>query len=184
MKGLFKGTKGLFLKPAIGLMDGIKSVTEGISKNVVTNVGRTATRVRDPRVFYGQERIFQEYNEREARVQKAILEKNVEKYAQLTNLASIFFECTTKNKMNQDVVYDLCLWLTAERIFLVDMDKGIIIWKLKSSRIYTFVVDNEGVTIFLNPSKKGESKSHIVSFFSIVPNPFSINAKSFAQILQ
>ena len=153
MKGVFQGAKSLMLKPTIGIVDGIKNATEGFTKHVVTPSERRATRMRDPRVFYGQERIFQEYNGLDARVQAMLLRKNREKYSLQTNVVSHYFKSTTKGESNQPITMNLCLWITAERIFLIDLRAENIVWKIKTNKIFTFTVDNNGIQIYLNSKK-------------------------------
>jgi len=150
MKGLYVGTKGLAIKPVAGVLDGVSKLTEGVSNSLDTDANLLITKSRLPRVFYGNEKIYQSYNIDHVNIMSFLQKKKRSRYSNLTLLEAIFLDMPG-NKSGKSTH---CLVLTLERIFFISLDNATIAWKMKSSNIKNIVSREEKIEIILKkPSK-------------------------------
>jgi len=143
MKGVYVGTKGLAIKPVAGILDGVSKLTEGVSNSLDKDTNMVTKKSRIPRIFYGKERIFKNYNFEQAKLINSFQNLKPEKYPNLTLLEIIFMD-----------LFSNCLILTLEKVFLISLEKGIIVWKVKSSNLKEVFTSEDGVEVILkNPTK-------------------------------
>mmetsp|Transcript_28861 Transcript_28861/g.26176 ORF Transcript_28861/g.26176 Transcript_28861/m.26176 type:complete len:274 (+) Transcript_28861:4021-4842(+) len=135
MKGIYKGTKGLVIKPVTGVLDGVSKITEGVSNTFVSDIQKKVLRSRVPRVFYGRECVYKAYHIEEASMNQFLYKKKPKKYGKFTFLEAIFLRERLPNMKQDPEMYTLCLWITLERIFLVNMVKHAIVWKIRTTNL-------------------------------------------------
>ena len=155
-EGLYMGTKGLVLKPVAGVLDGVSKITQGVSNTFDNESTQKVERARVSRVFYGRERIFKIYDETLANLMEYLAKKNPKKYSNLTVLGTVYLNDTTSKKDGEE---SLCLILTLERIFLINVKNGRLSWKIRSVNMSDVFTSQTEVGVVL----KKPTKTHQVS---------------------
>jgi len=143
LKGAYVGAKGLAIKPVAGVLDGVSKLTEGVSNTLDKDTNFNISKSRIPRVFYGKERIFKNYNFEQTKIVSSLQNIKPQKYPYFTLLDVIFMD-----------LHSNCLILTLERIFLISLQKGMILWKIKSSNIKEVFISPNGIEIILKKTSK------------------------------
>lgn len=78
---------------------------------------------RVPRIFYGREHVYKAYHPEEASICRFLLKKKPKKYGKFTFLEAMFLREKLPGMKDEPKDNTLCLWITLERIFLINIIK-------------------------------------------------------------
>jgi vacuolar protein sorting-associated protein 13A/C len=154
VKGLYRGARGLVMKPAAGIFDGVSKMSEGIANNLL-DPRVPVPRTRLPRVFYGLERNYKDYSADDAKL-LSFLSTIKKKYASLAFVEALYL-LNQHSEGLEDYDGDLCVAITMERVFLINLkNKGAVLWNIKSKDIDTVSANSFAVNIEISKkTKKG-----------------------------
>lgn len=152
-KGALSGAKGLIVKPVAGVIEGVSKVTEGVSNSFLKDSAKNAMKSRIPRIFYGYERVFKMYNENEPKILR-ILGETKEKYLTFIFLDSTFVNVSMEDKSGKEYNMLTCLWITFERVFLIDVEGKKLLWRVRTPNIEDVVTDTDCVEIITKKKTK------------------------------
>ena len=162
MKGFFKGTwqglSGLVIKPVAGVFDAASKTAEGI-KNTATHFDDkpNESREQQPRVFYGEEKFIQDYNEIDA---QAVTTLQIFKKGMYANCA--FLQAFIISDNPQDIKAGYLLILSKEAFILLSAKSQKRVWVIPTAQILNTSMHAEGIKISLR-----EANKHIKVLFLI-----------------
>ncbi len=154
-KGIAKGVTGLVVKPVAGVLDGVSTITEGVSNTIapVDDIKVTRKKSRYPRLFYGNERVYKDYNPEEARVLDFLangIKAKKKKYSKFHVMDCVIFTQKLSNRVQR-----LCVLMALEKIFLIAIGEKVeILWKLKPTVLADIVTTQDSIKLMLKDKTK------------------------------
>jgi len=107
-----------------------------------------------PRVFYGCDRIYKPYSELEAKVYKLIKEKGLGSHLAYAFLDCVFFRHTFAWQTSEPTRNNACLWITTEKLLLVELDELTITDSVDTNKINSIQMNGSAVNVdFTNVMK-------------------------------
>lgn len=157
LKGTGKGLAGLVVKPVSGTLDAVSKVTEGVSNTIDSKKDRIKTaRFRAIRTLYGKNKLIKDYSEEDAIGYQVICAHKGGKFAEgLVWIDSFLWEITSQSRKGGPITalqktegyYMLVLGIS--RVFLLNLTKRTIVWKLDSNNIASLAEVPCGIAIKL-----------------------------------
>lgn len=157
LKGTGKGLAGLVVKPVSGTLDAVSKVTEGVSNSIDSKKDRIKTaRFRAIRTLYGKNKLIKDYSEEDAIGYQVICAHKGGKFAEgLVWIDSFLWEITSQSRKGGPITalqktegyYMLVLGIS--RVFLLNLTKRTIVWKLDSNNIASLAEVPCGIAIKL-----------------------------------
>lgn len=142
LKGTGKGIVGLVVKPVSGSLDAVSKVSEGVSNTIDSKKDKIkSVRFREIRTLYGKSKLIKEYSEEDALGYQIICAYRGGKYAEgLVWMDSFVWEITKDSRkeiistfQKKEGFYMLVLGIS--RVFLLNLTKRTILWKVMSDNI-------------------------------------------------
>jgi hypothetical protein len=165
---------GLVVQPVTGVLDGVSKLTEGVSNNLVIEKEHNSAldKSRYPRIFYGPQKIFKAYDERDAKLYRTL--GTIKKHYQNLDVMDAIYFSFHYNKSSTLA----CLWLTLEKIFFfINTNKQFeLLTKISMKIVEDIGTDSNAVKIML---KKKKSYLNVKFFYLIIlkDNILNINIK-------
>lgn len=144
-KGCFKGITGLITKPITGVLDFTSQVTEGV-KNTAQIFDDKANELkqRKPRVFYGVDSYFKEYNSHDADYLKILNKFKDGKFNKDHFVQSLMFNQITDNPKTRQAII-----ITYEHVIIFTPSKSSLKDVFSISNLKHIQRTGEGINIHL-----------------------------------